>query len=193
MNTTVPDWLLERYVLGDLPPERMREVAARLAAEPGADTRIAALKDSNEEILRVYPPTLVVHRHRASGDETLPDGAVAAKGDLVQVSYVAAGRKYGAVVSIDGRGTVTRHLPDRGAQAPKLERGGAIALPSAYELDDAPKFERFFFVTADAPFPIAPVLDAARDLAARPDAATADLPLPADLSEASFLLRKETP
>jgi hypothetical protein len=32
----------------------------------------------------------------------------------VQLAYQAAGRHFGAIVSIDGRGVVTRHLPAAG-------------------------------------------------------------------------------
>ena len=39
-----------------------------------------------------------------------------------------------------------------------------MRLPSAYELDNAPAFERFFLVRADEAFDVAPILDAARAL-----------------------------
>jgi len=48
----VPDWLLERYALGELPEEEAREVRARLEAEPG---RLADLQASDRDILARYP------------------------------------------------------------------------------------------------------------------------------------------
>jgi hypothetical protein len=35
-------------------------------------------------------------------------------------------------------------------------------LEHAYRLDEAPGWERFYFVTSDAPFDVAPVVEAAR-------------------------------
>jgi hypothetical protein len=136
-------------------------------------------------------PRLVVHRRRGEQIEELGRGERAAPGDLLQISYVAAGRRYGAIVSLDGRGAVTRHLPVDGGEAVALGRGEAVALDRAYELDDAPGFERFVLVTAADRFALAELLDAARALAARPDAATAALALPAGFEQHDFLLRKD--
>ena len=52
---------------------------------------------------------------------------------------------------------MTLHWPDRaGDSAAPLETAAEARLPSAYQLDDAPGFERFFLITRRAPFPIAP-------------------------------------
>ncbi|HVV49481.1 MAG TPA: ActD-like protein, partial [Polyangia bacterium] len=68
---------------------------------------------------------------------------------------------------------------------------GEVRLPSAYQLDDAPAFERFFLVRAEAPFEVAPVVAAARALAARTDEARrAPLPLPAGFDQVSLTLEK---
>ena len=141
---------------------------------------------------------LGIYRHRADGDERLGDGAAAARGDLIQVTYRAAADHFGALLSIDGRGHVTLHWPEASdASSGRLNAQGEVRLPSAYELDDAPAFERFFLVTADSPFSLASVLDAARALAARPQAArTQALALPPTLHQASLTLAKthqETP
>jgi hypothetical protein len=142
---------------------------------------------------------LHVYRHGNDGDAKLADGARAATGDLLQLTYQAGERdNFGALLSIDGRGQVTVHLPEAGAEtSPRLSAKGEVKLPSAYELDDAPAFERFFFVASETPFPMSTVLDAARALAARPAAArTGLLPLPASLKQDALTLeksRKETP
>lgn len=123
----------------------------------------------------------------------LESGAAVAAGDVVQVSYVAAGNRYGVVVSIDGRGVVTLHHPPRVADVPRLRARGEVPLPYAFELDDAPAFERFFFVTAAADPPETRViLEAARKLASAGlvAARTLPLPLPEELDQSSFLLRK---
>ena len=145
------------------------------------------------------PAKVHVYRHGKDGDAKLSDGAPAASGDLVQLTYNAGETgSFGALLSIDGRGQVTLHLPEAGAAlAPRLSPKGEVKLPSAYELDDAPSFERFFLVSSEAPFPLAAVLDAARALAARPaDARVRKLPLPASLAQDALTLeksRKETP
>jgi anti-sigma factor RsiW len=146
---------------------------------PVEETRIKGLK-----------PRLVVHRQAAGGSEPLTDGAVAAAGDVVQLSYVAAGRTHGVILSVDGRGAVTLHAPDTGDAPAALQPSGTHRLPGAYELDDAPHFERFFFITADSGFDLEPVVASARALAERPDARTAPLSLPEGLTEVSFTLEK---
>jgi hypothetical protein len=136
-------------------------------------------------------PTLVVHRQRPGGEpERLAAGASARAGDVLQLAVQAAGARYGVVVSIDGRGRVTRHLPEGGEVSAALAGGGAAPLPHAYELDDAPGFERFFLVTGAAPFDVAPVVEAARRLAAAGQGQTGALGLPGGLAQRPVLIVK---
>jgi hypothetical protein len=146
--------------------------------------------------LKGLATALSVWRKTGDGAERLADGAVARAGDVVQLSYLAAGARYGVILSIDGRGVVTFHLPEgweRGeARSPALDATGEITLASAYELDDAPSFERFFLVCGDGPFAVSAAAEPARRLAARPDAALRGrLGLPRTLSQVSFLLLKD--
>lgn len=136
-------------------------------------------------------PQLVVHRQGAAEPERLVDGAAVGAGDVVQVSYIAAGHAYGAILSVDGRGTVTLHAPETGAQSVPLAASGTHALPLAYELDDAPAFERFILITSDTPFTLDEVLASARTLAASADARTAPLALPEGFTQTSFTLEKK--
>ncbi|MFY0562870.1 ActD-like protein [Archangium lansingense] len=138
-------------------------------------------------------PRLTVHRQRAGAAEVLAEGALAAPGDVVQLAYVAAGRSQGVILSVDGRGTVTLHAPESGAGSVPMAPAGTHPLPGAYALDDAPGFERFFLITADAPFTLEEVLVAARSLAGRADARTSPLPLPSRYTQASFTLEKSSP
>ena len=144
-------------------------------------------------------PRLLVYRQRVAGttdqssNEKLADGARAARGDLLQLAYASApDRMYGVLLSIDGAGRVTQHLPEEGARAAAPLRAlREIHLPSAYELDDAPGFERFVLITAAEPFAVAPVLDAARALAAQGARARAvPLALASTFHQTSVLLRK---
>ena len=95
------------------------------------------------------------------------------------------------VVSLDGRGAVTLHHPATLNGSTALTPGDAVTLDHAYELDDAPGFERFLFVTSDAPLDVATVLEAAHVLARQPsEARTRPLPLPETLVQTSFTLEK---
>jgi hypothetical protein len=135
---------------------------------------------------------LLVYRHESNGDRPLPDGARAVEGDLVQLAYRERRGGFGLLLSIDGSGTVTLHWPEQGGDsAARLETAGEARLPSAYQLDGAPGFERFFLVTAPRPFAIGPVVAAARALAARPgEARVAPLPLPSPYEQTSIALDK---
>ena len=110
-----------------------------------------------------------------------------AAGDLLPVGYVAAGAGYGVIVSVDGAGVVTRHLPVAATTAAPLQRGGRVSLGHAYELDDAPSHERFFLVVSSTTFEVDVVLRAARALGTAKSGA---LQLPEGLEQTSFLVDK---
>jgi anti-sigma factor RsiW len=136
-------------------------------------------------------PRLRVHRQGAGEPEQLADGVRARPGDLLQLSYISGGAPYGVVLSLDGRGAVTLHHPAVLTGSTELAPGEAVALSHAYELDDAPGFERFVLVTSEAPVDVGSVLEAARGLARQPsEARKQPLPLPDGLVQTSFTLEK---
>lgn len=261
----VPELVLERFRLGELPEAEAERLRERLRSDAALRGRLEALDASDREIRRLHPPGwlanaarsrvaarsgarsrgprrhpwlapaalaaaatlaavalprvleppegrpgaahggveadpsvrtkglrphLALFRRMPDGSESLADGAVASPGDVIRVGYRAAGERYGAIVSLDGRGAVTRHLPLAGDEAVPLKSGGTVLLDQAYELDDAPRFERFYFVTSAQPFPLLPVLQAVRDSAGEADAAPS---LPPGLAQDSFLLLKGIP
>ncbi|WP_141620629.1 ActD protein [Myxococcus sp. AB036A] len=267
MAPGTPDWLLERIILRELPPEALSAARARLEREPGGAARLARLEADSRQTLARHPPAEVaaevarreresqgrteparrgnsqgwhglslsvpvaaslallfmsapeeqpgpsespvplivmldtvrikggprlrVHRQGAGEPELLGEQARARRGDVLQLSYVSGGSRHGVVVSVDGRGAVTLHHPSTLSGSTELGPGEAVPLAHAYELDDAPDFERFLFVTSDAPLEVASVLEAARALARRPtDARTLPLPLPDTLDQTSFTLEK---
>ncbi|MEW6753879.1 MAG: ActD-like protein [Candidatus Latescibacterota bacterium] len=245
-RASIPDLLLERYLLDELPPAEM--AAVRQTAENDAEVRarLAALQDSTRQILERYPPAwvagrvlaraggvpsraaprrrvrrlafalaaasaavalpavltwrgpaqeeeerikgaeLLLFRRTPAGSEALSDSSVARQGDLLQIVYRSAGKRYGAIFSVDGRGTVTWHLPAAGSHAAALPSAGPDTLGFAYELDDAPHWERFYLVTAAAPFDLGLLQDAAR---AKPEPG-GRLPLPAGFRQEVLTLRK---
>lgn len=145
---------------------------------------IDATPDAEE--IRIKGPVLKVYRQNGEGGESLPDGSIVVPGSAVQL-VVARGADYGAVFSVDGRGAVTRHFPLGGSSAVPVEAG---ALPHAFTLDTVPDFERFFLVTSDQPFELAPVADA---LEALDGDAEATPILPEILEFHATLLRKVNP
>lgn len=210
-----------REILADYPPERIVPAikerflkASGRAARPGRTPALTwALPAAamvilvlslfvvreriipNETRLKGLTTHLNLFRKTPTGAEELRPGASARRADVLQISYTAGQAKYGVILSVDGRGAVTWHVPSGygggSRTAPSLDSQGQVVLPSAYELDDAPGFERFFIVYSAFPFEIADVERAARALAARPGAAEREgLGLPNGLGQYSLLVRK---
>lgn len=117
------------------------------------------------EALDLSKTQLLVFRKNKDGVEMLGDGSLSKAGDLLQLAYVAAQAPYGIILSIDGRGGVTLHYP-QGDETTNLTQNKRVLLPHAIELDDAPGFERFFFLTSDSPIDPADIIGRAGSLAA---------------------------
>ncbi len=260
----VPDLKLERFLLGELPPEDMERLRSALRDDPALCERLEALRQSDQEIHSHYPPAwmsrqilrkrdrlagapparlrslsgfwplstlavaavllivvvlprmlshdngapadrgaysgmrvkglrpyLAFYRKTEGGVERLREGDLVREGDLLQVVYHAAGRRYGVILSSDGRGAVTRHLPDVGGHAAALKAGQPDSLKFAYQLDDAPLQERFYFVTAAAPFEVETVLKAIHQIGTSNQRAGEDsLDLPGTFDQFIFTLKK---
>lgn len=169
----------------DDPPPRA-ESGGSVVTPPIAD-------DGPEQIFLKGDPQLLVDRIVELRPQTMSDRDDVSAGDRLQVSYRAAGHAQGAIVSIDGAGVATLHFPADEAASPHLDQGGRIPLSQSYELDDAPAFERFFFVTVAEDEPrldVAKVMDAARALAATDDGLEGDLALPEAWRQQSLVLLK---
>lgn len=136
--------------------------------------------------------SLLVYRSTGEGVERLTDDDVARAGDVVRLGYRVANPAYGAIVSIDGRGAVTRHLPEEGSRAVRLEPGATALLGGAFELDDAPAVERFFLIASPEPFDLGPVIDALRAAAGADATDPAQFGLPASFASTAFSLRKDS-
>jgi hypothetical protein len=149
-----------------------------------------------EDVTRVkgIAPYLLLYRKAESDVERLAPAAVARHHDVLQLAYQAGARRYGVIVSVDGRGVLTRHLPVIGAQAAPLAAGSPVPLPQSYELDDAPGFERFVLVAADEPFPVEQVESEVRRQHREWGAAANErrLELPDAMDQFSLVVRKES-
>jgi hypothetical protein len=137
-------------------------------------------------------PSLVLHRKVSDGSEELTRGAAVRQGDQIRVGYRASGHPYGAILSIDGRGTLSQHLPRGGDRSAALQPTGTVFLDFAYELDDAPRWEAFYLVTADGPFDLEPVRRAVHAAADGRAGAPAALTLPRGFTQHLFLLNKDS-
>ena len=71
----------------------------------------------------------------------------AREGDEIQLRYSVPEKCFGLLFSMDGNGTLTMHMAE-GNKAIALEPGKMTTLPFSYKLDNAPKFEKFFFLTS---------------------------------------------
>jgi hypothetical protein len=150
--------------------------------QPGGEVAQAPVVEAPEQIgIRGIAPRLAVHVKKGNKHQRLPAGAAVRPGDELQLSYVAGGKRYGVVASVDTRGTVTLHLPETPGVAPTLTPGKETKLPHAFELDDSPGAERFVFVSGDQPFSTDVVAEALRPGGA---------PLPGELTLIDLTLQR---
>jgi hypothetical protein len=99
--------------------------------------------------------------YRRGAPNTLLSGEVVAEGDNLMVHYFAQGdATHGVILSVDGRGGVSLHFPRRIDGDTRLVQGSDQPLEDSFELDDAPRFERFFFLTSKRPIDVKAVKEA---------------------------------
>ena len=139
-------------------------VSGNPATGPDA-LEVVAMAETPDEGTRtkgIAMPRMRIHRVEAGSREAvaLRDGDSALAGTVVQVGLLAGPKCWAAVVSVDGNGQVTRHIPEQGDSAQPVE--GTIQAPHSFQVDEAPGFERFLLVVAAHPFALAQVEDFAR-------------------------------
>jgi hypothetical protein len=145
-----------------------------------------------EELIDFTKTQIIIYRKKNSEIDLLKNGYSARAGDLLQIAYVPAGKTNGVIFSTDGNGTVTLHFPEGKNGSTDLKQEKKVLLASSYELDDAPGFERFFFITAEKEIDVEDIIKKAEALAASPASAkTANLELPESYHQFSILLEKE--
>ena len=133
-----------------------------------------------------------IYRKTNQGAELLSSGTSVQKDDRCQIKYFAGDQKFGIIFSIDGNGYITLHYPLSKDESLLLDQGGEMALIESFRLDDAPDFERFFFVTSKETFSIYEALEAGYQLAEDPEKAKIEnLELPEKFKQKSFILIKE--
>ncbi|MCP4133391.1 MAG: hypothetical protein GY754_20655 [bacterium] len=116
---------------------------------PGTGTIPSRDNGNQHERIRLKGSTrFFIYRKSAAGKERLKTGAQVKEKDLLQLAYISVKAHYGVILSIDGRKAVTLHYPASETGSTELEINKKHVLPNSYELDDAPDFERFFFITS---------------------------------------------
>jgi len=185
-------WWMNGSTPSDDAPGGQPDVIAEVTPTVVPD-KLPAADGGPEQILLKGDPVLMIDRIESGRPQRMAADASVEAGDLLQVTYNAKGAQQGVVVSIDGAGVATLHYPESETGSPRLDHGGPRPLPESYELDDAPGFERFFFVTVDGVEPrldVARVMEAARSLAGGDGARDGALELPEGWRQQSMLLRK---
>jgi hypothetical protein len=69
MKNHISDFLLERYLLGEVSSEEKSRIENALQEDPTLSNRLAALKKSNEDILRQYPSPKMIETIKKKADE----------------------------------------------------------------------------------------------------------------------------
>ncbi len=136
-------------------------------------------------------PVLKIYKQQEEGGLRLKNNAMAKAGDILQLSYVAKGFQYGMIFSVDGNKEVTLHYPAKVSAKPVLQVSGEQRLSFAYQLDDAPVYERFFFITSKEVFKVAEVLEVVQEAVKEINFEQVErLPLNDKRVQSSILIRK---
>jgi hypothetical protein len=133
---------------------------------------------------------LTIYRKVGVSFEKLENDSAVKAHDLLQLSYLNLNSSYGAILSVDGRGEVTVHLSGASGLAQKLIAQKEVVLPTAFELDDAPLFDRFYFLVSDTPFSVNRVIESIRSAQGSAKENSIIHGLPAGIQQSSVLLRR---
>ena len=120
--------------------------------EGAGNTHVSTADPSGDVRLKGAESGLAIFRKTRTGSELLPPRSAARPGDTLQVFYHNRQAVYGIVFSVDGAGAITLHYPEAEGPSPALQIGDMLTLPHAFRLDKAPRYERFYLVTAPRPF-----------------------------------------
>jgi len=147
-------------------------------------------KLNSTERIKGRNASLSIYKKLPDGHKKLSNQTYVSKGDIIQIGYKVTGETYGTILSIDGRGEMILHFPDSRDESTLLVNQTEHFLKTSYELDDAPNFERFIFVTSDNPVSVDSILNAAKKIAVTDSADRAFLVLPKNLHQVSYTLKK---
>ena len=124
----------------------------RSISEQNTQLMEVAMVDQNDDV-RIKGLSARMEVWKKTGDSAvqMENLGEAREGDEIQLRYAVTEKCYGLLFSMDGNGVITMHM-GHGNRAVELEPGKMTTLPFAYKLDNAPKFEKFFFLTSKSEF-----------------------------------------
>ncbi len=118
----------------------------------GSQVMEVAMVDQNDGLrIKGLSARMEVWKKTGDGAVQMENLGEAHEGDEIQLRYAVAEKCFGLLFSMDGNGTITMHMGQEN-RAVELEPGKMTTLPFAYKLDNAPKFEKFFFLTSKDEF-----------------------------------------
>ena len=129
-------------------------VGSDVAAVNGSqNTQVALAETQSDTRIKGLDARMEVWKKTSAGIVQLNDLDSVGEGDEIQLRYAVPEKCFGLLFSMDGNGALTLHMGD-GVKAIELAPGKMNSLPFAYKLDDAPYFEKFFFVTSPKEFAV---------------------------------------
>ena len=129
-------------------------VGGDVAAVNGSqNTQVALAEIQSDMRIKGLDARMEVWKKTPAGIVQLNDLDSVGEGDEIQLRYAVPEKCFGLLFSMDGNGALTLHMGD-GVKAIELAPGKMNSLPFAYKLDDAPYFEKFFFVTSPKEFAV---------------------------------------
>jgi len=117
------------------------------------NTQVALAENESDTRIKGLEARMEVWKKTPAGIVQLNDLDSVGEGDEIQLRYAVPEKCFGLLFSMDGNGALTLHMGD-GVKAIELAPGKMNSLPFAYKLDDAPYFEKFFFVTSPKEFAV---------------------------------------
>lgn len=123
------------------------------AANGAAQTQVALAETPSDTRIKGLDARMEVWKKTPTGIVQLQDLDEVREGDEIQLRYAVPEKCFGILFSMDGNGALTLHMGN-GEKSVELAPGKMNSLPFAYKLDDAPYFEKFFFVTSSNEFAV---------------------------------------
>ncbi len=92
---------------------------------------------------------LMIYRKNNDDVDLLTKGSLLKASDLIQLAYFSSKDSFGVIFSVDSNGIISLHYPINEKNSPKLIINKKTFLSRAFELDDTPGFERFYFISSN--------------------------------------------
>lgn len=137
-----------------------------------------------------HHPAFYIYQKTEKSYKQINNNSTVNAGDVLQLSYASTAAKRGCIFSVDGNRNITYHLPLGKAEMTGLhfnDNAAEIVLPYSYELDDAPDFEIFFFLTSEKEVLLEPIVE---EILQSPDMKDIDVERFTDIEIQTIILLK---